>query len=277
MEVNSVGTATLLEQLTTRKVRRLLVASSMSIYGEGRYRTQRGEIHDSVSRALSDLKAGIWDPTNADGEPLTPLPTPEQKVPMLNSVYALSKYDQERMCLMFGTAYNVPTVALRLFNTYGPRQALSNPYTGVLAIFAARLLNGKPPVVFEDGQQRRDFVNVRDVARAFVLALTSETAVGRAINIGSGVSLSVLEIARRLAQVLRLPQTSAEIAGQYRVGDIRHCFADTTLSRELLGYEASVSLREGLTELGEWLQAERTVDTYDVARRELEARGLTLG
>jgi dTDP-L-rhamnose 4-epimerase len=277
MEINSVGTATLLEQLTTRKLRRLLVASSMSIYGEGRYRTDGGEIHDSVSRCVDDLKAGIWDPRSLEAEPLTPLPTPEQKAPMLNSIYALSKYDQERMCLMFGNAYNVPTVALRLFNTYGPRQALSNPYTGVLAIFAARLLNGKPPVVFEDGQQRRDFVNVRDVARAFVLALTSEAAIGHAINIGSGVSLSVLEIARRLAQVLRLPQMSAEIAGQYRVGDIRHCFADTTLARELLGYEASVSLQDGLTELGEWLRVERAVDTYDVARRELETRGLTLG
>src|SRR3954470_4978955 len=277
MEINSVGTATLLEQLTSHKLRRLVVASSMSVYGEGCYRAHDGAIHERVSRSVTDLKAGLWDPLDSNGEPLTPLPTPEQKLPMLNSVYALSKYDQERMCLMFGAAYGVPTVALRLFNTYGPRQALSNPYTGVLAIFAARLLNGKPPVVFEDGQQRRDFVNVRDVARGFVLALTSEAAVGHAINIASGNSLSVLEIARRLAQVLRLPQTSAEIAGRYRMGDIRHCFADTTLAGELLGYRASVSLQDGMAELAEWLQAERAVDTYDVARRELDARGLTLG
>jgi dTDP-L-rhamnose 4-epimerase len=277
MEINGVGTATVLEQLANRKVRRLVVASSMSVYGEGRYRAPDGAIHDRVSRTVSDLKAGAWDPLGTNGEPLTPLPTPEQKLPMLNSIYALSKYDQERMCLMFGAAYGVPTVALRLFNTYGPRQALSNPYTGVLAIFAARLLNGKPPVVFEDGQQRRDFVNVRDVARAFVLALSAEKAVGHAINIGSGASLSVLEIARGLAQVLHLPQTSAEIAGRYRMGDIRHCFADTALARALLGYEPSVSLQDGLTELAEWLRAERAVDAYDVARRELETRGLTLG
>jgi dTDP-L-rhamnose 4-epimerase len=277
MEVNSVGTATLLEQLINHKVRRLIVASSMSVYGEGRYRAHDGAIHEHVSRSVTDLKAGIWDPLDSNGEPLTPLPTPEQKLPMLNSVYALSKYDQERMCLMFGAAYGVPTVALRLFNTYGPRQALSNPYTGVLAIFASRLLNGKPPVVFEDGQQRRDFVNVRDVARAFVLGLTSEAAVNHAINVGSGVSLSVMEIARGLAQVLRLPQTSAEIAGRYRMGDIRHCFADTTLASELLGYRAAISLQEGLSELAEWLRRERAVDAYDVARRELETRGLTLG
>jgi dTDP-L-rhamnose 4-epimerase len=277
MDINSVGTATLLEQLTNHKVRRLVVASSMSVYGEGRYRAHDGVIHERVSRSVTDLKAGVWDPLDSNGEPLTPLPTPEQKTPMLNSIYALSKYDQERMCLMFGAAYDVPTVALRLFNTYGPRQALSNPYTGVLAIFAARLLNGKPPVVFEDGQQRRDFVNVRDVARAFVLALTSEAAVNHAINIGSGASLSIMEVARGLAQVLRLPQTSAEIAGRYRMGDIRHCFADTTLARELLGYQAAVSLQDGLSELAEWLRRERAVDTYDVARRELDARGLTLG
>src|SRR3954465_3069101 len=279
MDINSVGTATLLEQLQLagRKVQRLVVASSMSIYGEGRYRSEDGATHDRVSRTVAALKAATWDPLGPNGEPLTPVPTPEQKLPMLNSIYALSKYDQERMCLMFGAAYDVPTVALRLFNTYGPRQALSNPYTGVLAIFAARLLNGKPPVVFEDGQQRRDFVNVRDVARAFVLALTSEAAVNHAINIGSGVSLSIMEIARALAQVLRLPQTSAEIAGRYRVGDIRHCFAETTLGRELLGYEARVSLQDGLGELAEWLRRERAVDAYDVARRELETRGLTLG
>jgi dTDP-L-rhamnose 4-epimerase len=249
----------------------------MSIYGEGRYRAADGTEFDRVSRSVSDLKAGIWDPRGADGAPLEPVPTPEDKSPLLNSVYALSKYDQERMCLMFGSAYGVPTVALRLFNTYGPRQSLSNPYTGVLAIFAARLLNGRPPVVFEDGRQRRDFVNVRDVARAFALALTSEAAVGHAMNIGSGASLTILDVARRLAQVLRLPQTSAEIAGQYRVGDIRHCFADTTLARELLGYEPSVSLEAGLGELGEWLRRAKAEDSYDVARRELEIRGLTLG
>ncbi|HEX3773331.1 MAG TPA: NAD-dependent epimerase/dehydratase family protein [Polyangiaceae bacterium] len=277
IEVNGVGTATLLDQLAKRSVRRLVVASSMSIYGEGRYRAADGTEFDRVSRSVSDLKAGIWDPRGADGAPLEPVPTPEDKSPLLNSVYALSKYDQERMCLMFGSAYGVPTVALRLFNTYGPRQSLSNPYTGVLAIFAARLLNGRPPVVFEDGRQRRDFVNVRDVARAFALALTSEAAVGHAMNIGSGASLTILDVARRLAQVLRLPQTSAEIAGQYRVGDIRHCFADTTLARELLGYEPSVSLEAGLGELGEWLRRAKAEDSYDVARRELEIRGLTLG
>ena len=209
MDVNSVGTATLLEQLTSRKVRRLVVASSMSIYGEGRYESASGVTCDDVARAAADLKAGVWDPKSATGERLTPVPTPEAKLPLLNSVYALSKFDQERMCLMFGAAYGVPTVALRLFNTYGPRQALSNPYTGVLAIFASRLLNGKPPVVFEDGQQRRDFVSVHDVARAFALALTSDAAVSHAINIGSGQSIPIIEVARRLAQVMRLPQTSA--------------------------------------------------------------------
>jgi len=276
-DVNNVGTATLLEQLAKYPVRRLVVASSMSIYGEGRYRDLDGGNCDQVNRALADLKAGQWEPRSSNGGRLSPIATPEDKRPALSSVYALSKYDQERMCLMFGAAYDVPTVALRLFNTYGPRQSLSNPYTGVLAIFAARLLNARPPVVFEDGRQRRDFVSVHDVARAFVLALTSERAVGHAVNIGSGASLSVLEIARRLAQVLKLPQMSAEIAGRYRVGDIRHCFADITLARRLLGYEPTVSLEDGLRELGEWLRSMEVEDSYDVARRELETRGLTLG
>jgi len=192
---NSYATAALMEALAQRPVRKLAVASSMSIYGEGAY---------------------------VDGEPA---PTPETKLPELTSIYALTKYDQERTCLLVGGAYGIPTVALRLFNVYGPRQALSNPYTGVLAIFASRLLNDRPPRVFEDGRQRRDFVSVHDVARAFETALDGDGADGLAVNIGSGESVTVLELAHRLARQLG-KEIEPEVTGEQRVGDVRHCFAD---------------------------------------------------
>jgi dTDP-L-rhamnose 4-epimerase len=191
-------------------------------------------------------------------------------------VYALTKYDQERLGLVFGAAYNVPAVALRFFNVYGPRQALSNPYTGVLAIFASRFLNDKPPLVYEDGHQRRDFVSVYDVARACRLALERDEAAGRVINIGSGESVSVLEIAAQLGAVLGKPELEAEVTGKARAGDIRHCFADITLARELLGFEPQVRLEDGMRELAEWLEGQVATDRVDAASQELAARGLTL-
>jgi dTDP-L-rhamnose 4-epimerase len=275
-EINNVGTSVLLEELEKARVKRLVVASSMSIYGEGRYRDANGVVHDAIERPLSDLKMQMWDPRTPDGGALTPVPTPEEKTPLLSSVYALSKYDQERLCLMVGRAYGISTVALRFFNTYGPRQALSNPYTGVLAIFAARLLNGKPPLVFEDGEQRRDFVSVYDVARACRLALESERAVFRAINVASGRSVTIAEVGRRLAEILGKKALAPEITGQHRVGDIRHCFADTRAAAALLDYTPRIELEQGLFRLGHWLRAEKAVDRFDVARRELESRGLTV-
>jgi dTDP-L-rhamnose 4-epimerase len=170
VSTNSVGTAVLLQQISRTTIKRLIVASSMSVYGEGLY-SDRGVAVERAERSLDQLRAGEWEVRNANHEALTPVPTPETKSPSLSSVYALSKYDQERLCLMIGRAYGIPTVALRFFNVYGPRQALSNPYTGVLAIFASRLLNNNPPLIFEDGRQRRDFVSVYDVVEACRLAL----------------------------------------------------------------------------------------------------------
>jgi dTDP-L-rhamnose 4-epimerase len=241
---NSGGTAILLQALAERPVRKLVVASSMSIYGEGAY-DDAGE----------------------------PLPTPESKQPDLASVYALTKYDQERLGLVFGAAYGVPTVALRLFNVYGTRQALSNPYTGVLAIFASRLLNDRPPLVFEDGLQRRDFVSVHDVAQAFELALSSDGADGLAVNIASGESVTVLDVARGLARVLG-KEIEPEISGRRRVGDIRHCFADITLARDVLGYEPQQRLEEGMREIADWVETQSANDQVDAAADELRSRGL---
>ncbi len=205
-----------------------------------------------------------------------PRPTPEAKPPALSSIYALNKYDQERMCLLHGAAYRVPTTALRFFNVYGPDQALSNPYTGVLAIFANRLLNDRPPLIFEDGHQRRDFVSVHDVARACRLGLERDGGDGAVVNIGSGESVTVREIADRLARVMRREEIEPEITGEYRVGDIRHCFADISLAAEVLGYRPEVTLEEGMAELAEWLEGEVATDRVDDAKAELTARGLTV-
>jgi dTDP-L-rhamnose 4-epimerase len=206
---------------------------------------------------------------------LEPVPTPETKAPSLASVYALTKYDQERLCLLYGSAYGVPATALRFFNTYGPRQALSNPYTGVLAIFASRLMNGRQPLVFEDGHQRRDVVNVADAARATRLALESDRAAGTVLNVGSGRSYSVLEIANALASVLGV-EIEAHVTGKSRAGDIRHCFADIARARELIGYEPAVTLEDGLRELAGWLSGQVAVDKVDAAADELSSRGLTI-
>lgn len=275
-EVNNIGTAVLLEELQRARVRRLVVASSMSIYGEGRYRDDADCVYDTAERSLEDLKAQRWDPTTPDARPLTPVPTPEDKAPRLSSVYAQSKYDQERLCLMIGRAYDIPTIALRFFNTYGPRQALSNPYTGVLAIFASRLLNGNSPLVFEDGNQRRDFVSVFDVARACRLALETESVRFSAFNIASGRQVTILEVASRLAKILGKTALVPEITCQHRVGDIRHCFAEIRAAKELLGYAPRVELEQGLFRLGHWLRAEKAIDRSEAARQELEIRGLTV-
>ena len=275
VDANERGTAVLLQALLKHPVRRLVVASSMSIYGEGLYTNGGGAPREDIERSPVQLQQHRWDPLDEAGRPLTPLPTPESKRPQLASVYALSKYVQERMCLVTGRAYGIPTMALRFFNVYGPRQALSNPYTGVLAIFASRLLNRKRPVIFEDGLQRRDFVHVRDVARACRLALESDCA-DAVVNVGSGRSATVLEIAERLALALGRNDVEPEITGQFRAGDIRHCFADISEARRLLGYEPSIGLDEGLSELTEWLAGQTAEDRFEQARGELVRRGLTV-
>jgi dTDP-L-rhamnose 4-epimerase len=274
--LNNLGTAVLLEGLVERPVERLVVASSMSIYGEGMYRDPHGEISQGLERSVEQLKKHDWEVRNNRGEALTPVPTAESKPPVLASVYALSKYDQERMCLIVARAYGFGAVAMRFFNVYGTRQALSNPYTGVLAIFASRLLNDKSPLIFEDGFQQRDFVSVYDVARACRLAMERGDADGQVFNVGSGKAWTVREIAARMAAVMGKEDVEPEVTGKYRVGDIRHCFADIRRAQRLLGYEPRVTLEAGLEELAEWLEGRVAHDQVDKARAELVARGLAL-
>ena len=278
MSVNNLGTAVLLEALIERPVSRLVVASSMSIYGEGLYKAPDGSTRVVEERPIHQLKAGDWQVRDANGEELSPIPTPENKPARLASIYALNKFDQERMCLMIGRAYNIPAVAMRFFNVYGPNQALSNPYTGVLAIFASRILHGKAPVIFEDGFQQRDFVSVYDIARALLLALESPKAAGSAFNVGSGRRYTIRSVAERMAAALGKDAIRPEITGKYRVGDIRHCFADITLAREVLGYKPQIGLDEGIVSLASWLEKQQFAPgRVPDARAELALRGLMVG
>jgi dTDP-L-rhamnose 4-epimerase len=277
--VNNMGTAVLLEALIAKPVERLIVASSMSVYGEGYYLGADGTPKPGKERSLEQLKAGDWEVRDEQGNALQPAPTPESKTPTLPSVYALSKYDQERLCLLTGRAYGIPTVAMRFFNAYGPRQALSNPYTGVLAIFASRLLNSRSPLIFEDGEQRRDFVSVYDVARSCRLALESLEAPEAAFqifNIGSGEHRTVREVARKMAVAVGKPHIEPSITGKYRMGDVRHCFPDISHARRVIGYEPRQGFAAGLEELAEWLRGQVAIDRAAEAKAELEARGLAL-
>lgn len=274
--VNNFGTAVLLQSLIEHPVERLIVASSMSVYGEGLYRRADGGIADGVERELEQLKRHEWELRDESGEVLTPMPTPESKQPSLASIYALSKFDQERMCLLFGRAYKIPTVALRFFNVYGTRQALSNPYTGVLAIFASRFLNNNAPIIFEDGLQRRDFVSVKDVAQACRLALERTDVKDQVFNVGSGTSYTVSEIANRMATVLDRQHLDPHLTHDYRMGDIRHCFADISLARQRLGYEPRVTLDRGIEQLSDWLSSQVATDRVAEHQAELRTRGLTI-
>lgn len=274
VSVNDRGTAVLFQQLIDQPVERVVVASSMSIYGEGLYKTADGQVREDVLRHYELRANGTWDPVDDQGRPLQPVPTPEWKRPSIASVYALTKYAQERLTMTVAPAYGMEAVALRLFNVYGPGQALSNPYTGVLAIFASRLLNGQPPLIFEDGAQRRDFVHVDDIARAFVLALEKPEAAGGVFNVASGRHRSVAEVAAALARAMGRNTIEVEALGKARVGDVRHCFADITLAEERLGFRPQRVFEDSLGALADWVAGQTASDRVGEARRELETRGL---
>jgi dTDP-L-rhamnose 4-epimerase len=276
VSVNSVGAAVLLEGIVERRgqLRKLVVASSMSLYGEGAYQAPDGRSVHPPLRTEADLAARRFELRDANGNELTPLGTPEEKPLQPTSIYAITKRDHEEMFLAVGAAYDIPVVALRYFNVYGPRQALSNPYTGVVAIFSSRLLNRRPPVLYEDGRQTRDFVHVSDIVQANLLALDSESAGGRIYNVGTGRATSVLQVAEMLSELLDFGE-KPEVLGQYRAGDIRHCVADISRIERELGYRPQVAFADGLRELLAWLRTQSVDDAVEAASRELAARGLT--
>jgi dTDP-L-rhamnose 4-epimerase len=274
---NTAGTAVLLELLSSRKfpIKKLVVASSMSIYGEGAFDcTKCGEIYPSL-RALAQMQANDWE-VRCPRCNLTakPKPTPENKPLLPTSIYAVTKRDQEEMCLSIGRAYDIPTVALRFFNIYGPRQALNNPYTGVAAIFSARLLNHRAPVVFEDGNQTRDFVHVTDIVQANLLSLAKDEANFEVFNVGTGRPTSVGQIAVLLAQKMGV-EIKPQFENKFREGDIRHCYGDITKIRTKLGYSPKVKLEDGIEELISWVREQKAEDKFEQANAELRARGLT--
>ncbi len=275
--VNAIGAAVVLETAIPFRDRltKAVVASSMSIYGEGLYRCPAdGTELAPPARAEEQLARREWEiPCPSCGALLEPVGTPETKPLQPTSIYAIGKRDHEEMFLAWGRAYGVPTTALRFFNVYGPRQALSNPYTGVAAIFASRLLNGRAPVIFEDGAQSRDFVHVSDIAAGIESALDPARADGAAVNLGTGRSVSVLEVAAVLSDGLGAG-LRPEVLGDYRAGDIRHCFASIERARELLAYEPKVAFEEGMRELSVWLAGQTAVDRVDEATAALRSRGL---
>ncbi|RRA49385.1 NAD(P)-dependent oxidoreductase [Acidipila sp. EB88] len=278
MSVNTQGTAELLQAILDLKLapEKLVVASSMSIYGEGQYRCPQCECAmNPPVRGLQQLKESRWEVhCEPCGSALQPAPTREDKPSEINSMYALSKRDQEELCMIYGRTYGLPVTALRFFNIYGTRQALSNPYTGVAAIFASRMLNGQAPMVFEDGEQMRDFVSVHDIVRANMLALERPESNGRVINIGSGRPISIRDVASILARSLGV-DFEPVITHKYRAGDIRHCYADLTLARACLGYEPQVTHEEGFAELATWLQSQEAEDKAETMLQHLTTYGLT--
>ena len=276
IDVNSGGTAVLLEEILKRRdrIRRLVVASSMVVYGEGAYRCAEHGIIAPDLRSDARLASHAWEPECPRcGAEVEPVPTAEDSPLRPTSTYAISKRDCEELCLVTGRAHGFPVVALRYLNIYGPRQALSNPYTGVAAVFSARLLNGRAPLIYEDGRQKRDLVHVSDVVRANLLALDSAEAVGHAINVGTGTSITVRELAETLANDLGVDIAPA-VTGRYRAGDIRHCWADMSKAERLLGFRARADRPAKLRELAEWVAGESPVDRTDAAGAELAARGL---
>lgn len=278
VDVNTLGTARMLDILVDEDIdlEKMVVASSMSIYGEGEYFCEEcGESRHPSLRDDTQMARGEWEHAcSVCNEPLSPQPTPESKPRDSTSIYAITKKDQEEMMLSIGRAYDIPTVALRYFNIFGSRQALDNPYTGVCAIFSSRIKNDNPPLVFEDGEQTRDFIHVSDVARANRLAMESD-ATDVAVNVGSGDPRTINDVAETLIELYgKADDLEPEIAEDYRQGDIRHCFADTMRAAEELGFQAEVGFEDGMRELVEWGREQEAEDNFEQAQSELEEQGL---
>ena len=277
VEVNALGAGVVLDILANQghSVRKMIVASSMSCYGEGKYHCDAcGPVFPKL-RSAEQLARRDWEMhCPGCGATAKPVPTDEEKPLFPTSIYAITKRDHEEMFLTVGRAYGIPTVALRFFNIYGPRQALSNPYTGVAAIFSSRLLNGAPPIIFEDGLQTRDFIHVSDIVSALIMALHDDHANGQILNVGTGRAMSVIELARLLSERLGF-KGAPQIENEFREGDVRHCYADVRRIRSLLGWEPRVAFEEGIDELMRWVQTQTAQDAVLSAKAELERRGLT--
>ena len=275
--VNTLGGATLLDLIVNKHrdhVRKVIVAASMSEYGEGMYEcSDHGPIKPEL-RTEEQLAKHSWElPCPLCGKALTPLPTPEDTPLACNSIYALNKRDHEDYFLNIGKTFGIPTVALRYFNIYGTRQSLSNPYTGVAAIFISRLKANRNPVIFEDGYQSRDFVSVHDIVEANLAVMSDGRGDYEIFNVGSGESITIKDLAELIISIYKSP-ANVEITNQYRKGDIRHCFGDLTKIAKQVGWTPRVDRAEGLRELIAWSETAESKDTFDEAARILKQKGV---
>ena len=256
VETNVLGTANLLDILTNDQhhVQKLILASSRAVYGEGQCVCHNCGIVFPEFRSRQRLEEQRWEVGCPNcGEAVIPTATGEDKPLKPGSVYAITKRDQEEMCLSIGNAAGIPVIALRYFNVYGPRQSLSNPYTGIISIFTSRILRGKPPEIYENGLESRDFVHVSDVVRATLLALESDRAEGEIINVGTGRKLSILEVANILINKMSC-NLLPEFTGKFRAGDVRHCYADVTKAQRVLGFKAEIEFEDGIEDFLRWVR-----------------------
>jgi len=275
VETNVLGTANLLDALVNEKhnVKKLIVASSMSTYGEGSYECSFCGVMSPSLRNEAQMNRGDFEIyCSKCNKQLKPIGTDETKKQEITSIYALTKKDQEEMCINIGKAYLIPVVALRFFNVYGPRQSLDNPYTGVGAIFMSRIKNKKPPLIFEDGLQSRDFTSVHDIVQACILAMEKDEANYEVFNVGTGIATSIIDVANMLSKIYGY-EITPEVNKKFRKGDIRHCFSDITKIKSI-GYNPQISLEQGLRELVEWSNEQEAEDKVDIATKELEEKGL---
>ena len=275
-KTNILGTANILDILADSKhnVKKLIVAASMSSYGEGSYKCEECGVVTPKLRPEEQLKNKGWEPKCPTcGKTLKPIPTPETKYQDCNSIYAQNKKDQEEMCHIIGRAYGIPTVALRYFNVYGPRQSLSNPYTGVAAIFMSRIKNNNQPITYEDGLQKRDFISIHDIVKANILAMEKSSANYESFNVGTGSPKTIKSIAETLAKLYG-KDIKPKITNEFRKGDVRHCFPNITKIKSKLGFEPKVSFEEGMKELIEWARGAESVDKFEEASQELKNKGL---
>ena len=279
MDVNTMGGATLLDILANdkHKVKKLVVASSMSIYGEGKYNCKKCGIVYPRLRPDEQLAKSDWEVRCPFcNEYVEKMPTDESKPLMPTSIYAIGKRDHEEMFIAFGVAYGISTTAFRYFNVYGTRQALSNPYTGVAAIFSSRILNNNAPVVYEDGLQSRDFIHVSDIVEANMLAMEKKEADMEVFNCGSGVPQTIKGVAELLIDKLgKKDKIKTEVVNKFRKGDIRYCYADISKIRKKLSWEPKVKFEDGVMELTDWVSQQTAEDGFEKAKKELESRGLT--
>ena len=277
VSVNEFGTAVVLEEASrhTKRLKGIVLASSRAVYGEGRYICERcGDVYP-VGREADDLRQGIW-------EPLCPKckgsiePTGSAEYQSLNpaSVYAITKHNQEQLVAQFTRSFNIPSIALRFQNVYGQGQSLSNPYTGILSIFSTRIMAGNPVLIYEDGNEKRDFVYIDDVVRSICLSIKKEFSGFDIYNVGSGEGTTVLEVAKILVEEIK-GNVPVKVVGKYREGDIRHAWADIKKIQEGLGFRPAVSMREGLRSFVAWVkQQPKREDRYEIMEKEMAEKGL---